>query len=904
MIHFNDVKANILDLIKNVKNDMCKYYILRDVFGRISIYIYGDDNIENIRVKAIEVIGNEWVNSIKSINNMDFIFKELVNSTKEVEEDIFYGERQLVKKTWSSTNKSNIDVESKIVTFYSYKGGVGRTTSLVLTALQLVRQGKKVVVVDFDLEAPGVATVLKPENDEYLPKYGTIDFLIESTNYYGENKEIDIDEYIYSVKSKKLTGLLGGELFVMQATKTGYDDCEEYFQKLSRIDFATPQYEKTGNPVELLLKSIDKRYKPDYILIDSRAGIHDIGGIMLTKYAHEVVCIFYGNEQNMFGLNFILPRIIEDEVPFYLINSPVPLSEEEAEEERNIYIKNSYDILERVGYYNDYMPDLLDESAEHFPLDIKYSIEATILNSESRIDTLLNNDGNNNVYYKLAEVLASDTYSSEIIGENIDKKSILNAIDKITPGETPSSENEFNSVEDLRKWFYPLRDHKYIFDNNKFLVIGAKGSGKTALFSVLKYPDYAKALAKYVGIPMQDINKTEWVVGLGMGKEFPGSENFETIGRENDIGFYRKYWQCLAVRRLQNYIEEYIDDIPNVIKQIFSCRYSALKDIINNNTNIAEIISDLLHDLDEQLWTVDKVVILTYDYLDVALTKEYRGDMIAALISLWFENIPRLARIKSKIFLREDIFKFEVKEGITDKAKLNNYTANLGWNYDYLLAMVWKRIVENSDELANIFKSILYKDGYSLPEYEDYIGFVPLPNNESNKIILKEIIGEKMGKGNKAYTYNWIFYRLADTNNKIIPRSILKLFSMAAKNEIADSSRIDTNKMPILRPKSLENSTQEVSTYTLRDLSEEYGEYENIFINMKNYCSSFPADESNFKEALIKCGIEEDNVKTIIDELKEIGFLKEYQRKKSDPIRYHIPDIYLKGMGISRKGYK
>lgn len=905
MIHFDEIKSKILNIIDDLAKEGNAYYIIRDVFGRLSIYIVGEDDIEQVKNSIAGKLGIEWTNTVRIIKDTDMIFKELVNITDNIKGNIYYGERHLVKKTWKNKKKANINIKGKVVTFYSYKGGVGRTTTLMLTALQLVRRGKKVVIVDLDLEAPGVATLLKPENEQYYPKYGTIDFLIESANYYSSESRIDIDEYIYSVTSKKLTGLSGGELFVMQATKTNEMKCEEYFEKLSRVDFATPQYDKDENPIKLLLSSIDSRYSPEYIFIDSRAGIHDIGGITLTKYTDEAVCIFYGNDQNIFGMNFILPIIAKGEIPFYLINSPVPLSEEEAEEEKNIYLKNSLRILDECGYYNEDIPDLLDESAEHFPLDIKYNIEATIINSESRIEVLLENEGYNNVYYKLAEKLDSESeVSREKNGDSIDKKKILEEIELIIPGETPSSENEFNSVEDLRKGFYPLKDYKYIFDNNKFLVIGSKGSGKTALYSVLKYPEYARALAKYVDVSTKDINKTEWIVGLGIGKEFPGSENFETIGKTKDIRFYRKYWQCLVIKTLEKYIKDYFDNIPKVITDIFESRYSLFRDIINNNTDLAEVISDILHDLDEKLELEDKVAIITYDYLDITLPKEYRGDMIAALISLWFENIPRLDRIKAKIFLREDIFKFEVKDGITDKAKLNNYTANIGWTYDYLLAMVWKRIIENSSDLANMFGNILTKEGYSLPKSDINIGFVPLPNSNTNKIILKELIGEKMGKGNKPYTYNFIFYRLADTNDKIIPRSILKLFSMAAKNDQLDIEKGDINKYPIIRPKSLENSTQEVSEYTLRDLSEEYSEYANIFNSLKNYCSSFPIDEDNLKDALIKCGIDENNVITVIYQLKEIGVLKEYQRKKSDPIRYHIPDIYLKGMGLSRKGYR
>lgn len=45
--------------------------------------------------------------------------------------------------------------DGRIVTFYSYKGGTGRTMALANTAWILAANGKRVLAVDWDLEAPG-----------------------------------------------------------------------------------------------------------------------------------------------------------------------------------------------------------------------------------------------------------------------------------------------------------------------------------------------------------------------------------------------------------------------------------------------------------------------------------------------------------------------------------------------------------------------------------------------------------------------------------------------------------------------------------------------------------------------------------------------------------------------------
>ena len=55
----------------------------------------------------------------------------------------------------------------KTLTFYSYKGGVGRSLALVNIATRLSEFGKKVCIIDFDLEAPGLHLKL-PVNHSIL----------------------------------------------------------------------------------------------------------------------------------------------------------------------------------------------------------------------------------------------------------------------------------------------------------------------------------------------------------------------------------------------------------------------------------------------------------------------------------------------------------------------------------------------------------------------------------------------------------------------------------------------------------------------------------------------------------------------------------------------------------------
>ena len=111
------------------------------------------------------------------------------------------------------------------ITFYSFKGGVGRTLALVNIAAELARIGRKVLVVDFDLEAPGLETFdrLRPPK----PHPGIVEFV---TDYRRTMQSPDVREYIYEAAP---VGKKGGRLWVMPAGRR-----DAYYQRaLVNIDW-------------------------------------------------------------------------------------------------------------------------------------------------------------------------------------------------------------------------------------------------------------------------------------------------------------------------------------------------------------------------------------------------------------------------------------------------------------------------------------------------------------------------------------------------------------------------------------------------------------------------------------------------------------------------------------------
>ena len=206
-----------------------------------------------------------------------------------------------------------------ITTFYSFKGGVGRTMALVNAAVKLAQAGRRVLVVDFDLEAPGLDTfdVLKPHKE--VP--GIIDFV---TQYLGTGQAPNISDFIGECPP---IGERDGKLWIMPSGRN-----ETYATTFNQVDWGDLYERRDGF---LLFEDIRGQWKqilkPDYVLIDSRTGHTDTSGICTRQLPNSVVVLFFPNEQNLRGLVDVVrdiraeaesPRKKNIELHFVMSNVP------------------------------------------------------------------------------------------------------------------------------------------------------------------------------------------------------------------------------------------------------------------------------------------------------------------------------------------------------------------------------------------------------------------------------------------------------------------------------------------------------------------------------------------------------------------------------------------------------
>jgi tetratricopeptide (TPR) repeat protein len=202
------------------------------------------------------------------------------------------------------------------VTFYSYKGGVGRTSALMNVSHHLSRQGKRVCILDFDLEAPGL-DAFEVKGDE-TPRDGLVEYI---SHFMSTGEVADLDGYIQDVTPSDHEG----KLFLIPA---GRKD-SAYQASLSKLDWKVLYKRQKGFLfIEALRRAIESKLNPDYLLIDSRTGLTDISGICTVQLPDLVVLLFGLNNQNLLGTAQVYKTITSNKlsrsIQTLLVASPIP----------------------------------------------------------------------------------------------------------------------------------------------------------------------------------------------------------------------------------------------------------------------------------------------------------------------------------------------------------------------------------------------------------------------------------------------------------------------------------------------------------------------------------------------------------------------------------------------------
>ncbi|WP_422770390.1 KGGVGR-motif variant AAA ATPase [Plantactinospora sp. WMMC1484] len=199
----------------------------------------------------------------------------------------------------------------QIITFYSYKGGTGRSMAVANTAWILASNGLRVLVADWDLEAPGLHRYFHPFllDKKVRHSRGIIDMIclfaeaaserVGGAERLGASAEQLVREHAHVLDypaSLEWTFPGGGGIDFLPA---GVQD-DGYSHRISTFDW-DDFYARLGGGAFLSALRQDMLDNYDVVLIDSRTGLSDTAGICTVLMPDIVVNCFAMNAQSIDG---------------------------------------------------------------------------------------------------------------------------------------------------------------------------------------------------------------------------------------------------------------------------------------------------------------------------------------------------------------------------------------------------------------------------------------------------------------------------------------------------------------------------------------------------------------------------------------------------------------------------
>jgi hypothetical protein len=193
--------------------------------------------------------------------------------------------------------------------------------ALAHAADSFARTGLRVLMIDFDLEAPGLEEYFPVDQKSVRANAGLFDLILQYKAEMSSNVSIVPENQ----KFRRLNELFivpiyprlpsGGRLDLMPAGRRGSDEqLSEYALGLRQFDWQDFYFNFGGELFfEWLRRTLDRQLY-DLVLVDSRTGVTEMGGICAYQLADTIVVLCSSNKQNLNGTldvvrNFFSPRV-------------------------------------------------------------------------------------------------------------------------------------------------------------------------------------------------------------------------------------------------------------------------------------------------------------------------------------------------------------------------------------------------------------------------------------------------------------------------------------------------------------------------------------------------------------------------------------------------------------------
>lgn len=840
-------------LIDKARDEKFKIFVRPGFQLDVYMFVANSHRFSNIERRFDEFckINFPDIDSIEKNDNIQIFFNVL--SVSDLEDSFYsnvinnpnsidYGSRYRFDSFYSATKydlKKLDQTKIPVITFYSHKGGVGRTTAMVSYALHLAKEGKNVAVIDCDLEAPGYLNFFDlSEHEELLEgkKNGLVEFLCDS-QFLGE--EVNVNNYMINVGARNRNNdyqpalnriwlIPAGNLNegVTERNTFKSQGRHDYIEGLAKLNLGNTQKVIKGfTSLFEQLRSIDI----DAILIDSRTGFNDIFGTATLHLSSCVVGFFGLSRQNEPGLINLLEKHIENENLFKLIlaYSILPKNFENdsvlsrAFDRMESFIMEAYaekEVPPRIPIHRNTVLERLgtgDNDADEKFIDMNTTRESKnqfqdYIQLFNEIDRVCFPEKS---HLRIASSKPTKEYGSFAL-RNIVLQHLKNVLaDAAMPAENIS----FNpDTCYLRSCMH----EKSGFFDEKIVICGRKGTGKTYFCKAIRDPRVLgrvrEMASEYIFIDALTNERKDYTY-------FIQAVKYMFVKKEDFLNFWRI---CLWAKLMFDESIKGLSEIRTIVKQQSALTHEYDDNIfvsvafveLMNVDKLLNIVKDL-HRFNEELRRANKTIYILYDHLESFIQPENWNEAVSSLINYWMGSGHALGNILPKIFIRTDLL--SQVENLNTELSPNNIL-NIEWSieevFDYFFKLVFSdpTAADALWTLAEIFNV----DSYYIHEMKKkfktndhlYIGL--------SRVEMENLIRIFFGSDTKKYGKPWDYFKkeLSNADYTVNQQAFINILN---KNVVDKALAIAESDVTEIISPDIYTST-DVRTFAVTELFKSY----------------------------------------------------------------------------------
>jgi cellulose biosynthesis protein BcsQ len=763
----------------------------------------------------------------------------------------------------------------RVIAFYAYKGGTGRTTALLHAAWALAREGRRVVMLDLDLAAPSLWQLVFPEHE---PAEGFVEYLTEATR----SPAVQAVDFLRNVK---LDDDAKGELRLLGAGRMD----AEYLRELAALDWqrllAPGLSLDSRGQVNVGTLSFFGRLceslapVADAILIDAPTGLNDTANVCLRRLADVVVVLFAPSRVHMEGVGRVVSLLAEEQavsgkpdvlcVASTLHVHRLTFGQMKRVERAFQYLeKVRYDALGRPSLDDPEKLDAIEQPRVHVPY------EAALADADDIFLGRAPDKDEFRLYEGLIRLLDDEIPRPSPVTSSgvpaLQEKTKYEVVDDLLlQFPPPVAEQETDAQAFLRT------EHvRAVRDPTTVLILGGKGSGKTALFQYCLQNPFSKT-TRHVPVHGPGVQQ------LGMDV----LSDMVEAGLELDV-----VWRIYALSRLDSLpgeVPQRARDAANEVGRIArrEITFDPASSLLGG-PGLGTEVDSAWQAVENELNARGAQVILFLDGLDTpfkgSLARRRAG--LSQLFIAWRATFERLRHVQLKVFLRTDLWH---ELSFPEKSHVNARSIELKWDPHLLWQMLLKRALRSSRfarscEERGILPALNWQDVEKASEPE------LLP-------VLDALLEQRIWTKKTALSRNWITRRLKDARDILYPRDALWLIRSALGSELERlRNRRRTSTDAAISRESLAAALAPTSEQRVQAVREESPELVDVLEWLNGVSAKGQLDELRVNLAKRP----NSNPAEDLERLQRTGVLRVTEGE------YSVPDLYVPGLKMKRPGPK